>query len=223
MNKRIVTALVALFITTFVFAQVSTTPEVPRNYKPKPKELLPMPDSLTSEQIFPVLGKYGVVNKNGDSTNINITLDEASKGVVWISGLPEGKVKAMLKVSPGTYKIPSQRTFINDEGIEQTVEVNTEVEAAITGNKKPAKKLSGKSVGEGTLIYDKEVNQIYINLGSKFNEADPGLVFAGLRPIESPVEEEVSSDATAAKKKKPTVTGTNYTGAKVIAEPVISE
>ncbi|MCH5688286.1 hypothetical protein LWM68_30920 [Niabella sp. W65] len=56
-------AVLSLTIAATSFAQVSTTPEVPRNYKPQPKELAPMPGELTDEMIFPVLGKYDYVNK----------------------------------------------------------------------------------------------------------------------------------------------------------------
>ncbi len=218
MKKNIFVAFVAVLISAFAMAQVSTTPEVPRNYKPKPKELLPMPDSLTADAIFPVSGKYTVANKDGDSTNINITLDADSKGVVWINGLPEGKVKAILKGSPATYKIPSQRTFVNDAGMEETVEVNPNVETVAATGKKPAKKLSGKSVSEGTMIFDKDANAIYINLGSSFNEGNPSAVFETLKNTDD--TNVTNTAATGKKAKKTGVKGKNYTGIKVIDAPV---
>ena len=218
MKKNIILAVAAIFISAFAYAQVSTTSEVPRNYKPKPKELLPMPDSLTTETIFPVLGKYTVASKNGDSTNINIMLDADSKGIVWINGLPEGKVKAVLKASPATYKIPSQRTFVNDAGVEETVEVNANVDAAMAPAKKAPKKLSGKSVGEGTMIFNKDANAIYINIGSSFNETNPSSVFEDLMNTDTAVANE---EATTSKKvKKPVVKGKNYTGVKVTEAPM---
>lgn len=213
MIRNITAAIIALLITSFVFAQVSTTPEVPRNYKPSPKELLPMPDSLTNEAIFPVLGKYTLLNSNGDSSDVYITLDTESKGVIWVSGLSEGKFKASLKASPATYRIPAQKTLFNDApaGEEMSSDATTEVSA-----QKPAtKKFSGKSVNEGTLIYDKEANQIYINLGSKFNESNPALIFEGLRSAES-MPEGTTETSSAKNKKKAIVKGKNYTGSKVL-------
>ena len=213
MKKNVLLAFVAILISTLVYAQVSTTPEVPRNYKPKPKELLPMPDSLTTEDIFPVLGKYSLADKDGDSTDVFISLDPESKGVVWVSGLADGKFKAELKASPATYKIPSQKTFANDA---TTGETPASVEEAEGNAVAPAKKLSGKSVNEGTLFYDKEANQIYINLGSKFNETDPTLVFDHLKP-EPLVDDVVASVDEKPRKKKSAIKGKNYVGAKIPA------
>ena len=62
-RKSLLTVFLAFAITAVTFAQVSTTPEVPKNYKPQPKELLPMPDSLTDEGIFPVLGSFNLTDK----------------------------------------------------------------------------------------------------------------------------------------------------------------
>lgn len=209
MKKNILVAVVALFATTLLFAQVSTTPEVPRNYKPKPKELLPMPDSLTTADIFPVLGHYSVAGANGDSSDVYITLDEGSKGVVWISGLPQGKIKAELKASPAVYKIPVQKTFLNDARPEETV---SDYAAAEAPEKKQAKVLSGKSVQEGTLIYDKESNALYINLGTKFKAEDPASVFPEL--ITTPTDP--TEVTTTTKSRSKVVKGVNYTGAKVV-------
>lgn len=215
MKKKILMAVVALFVSTLIFAQVSTTPEVPRNYKPEPKELIPMPDSLTTEKIFPVLGKYDVLDKDGDSTVVYITLDPESKGVVWVSGLAQGKFKADLKASPAVYRIPSQKTLANDPAPNEMMseEVAT-TDADATGKEKSGKKYSGKSVNEGTLIYDNEANALYINLGTKFNEDDPKAVFPELMVSNETTTETV--DGTTAAKKPKTPKGINYTGAKVL-------
>ncbi|ULT42494.1 hypothetical protein KRR40_02465 [Niabella defluvii] len=104
-------AVLSLTIAATSFAQVSTTPEVPRNYKPQPKELAPMPGELTDEMIFPVLGKYDYVNKEEKVASVTVTRDAENKGVVWINGMPQGKFKADLKQSPSTYKIPEQKPY----------------------------------------------------------------------------------------------------------------
>ena len=68
--------------------------------------------------------------------------------IVWVKGLPQGRVKAYLRKSPATYRIPAQKTE------------------------------AGKNVPEGTLIFDKETSTLNISLGAPFNEADPAAVFA---------------------------------------------
>jgi hypothetical protein len=107
--------------------------------------LVPMPNPITTEQIFPVIGQYQSTT-NADQ-KISVTLDDQNKGYAWIEGLPQGKVKAILKSSPATYKIPAQKTE------------------------------SGTDVPEGTLIYDKDTKTISLVLGREFNDQDPGSVF----------------------------------------------
>ncbi len=68
-----------------------------------------MPEPLTLEKTFPVLGSYALVI-DGDSTHVTVVLDSLSKGIVWIDGLPQGKFKAYLKQSPVTYRIISQKS-----------------------------------------------------------------------------------------------------------------
>ncbi len=104
------------------------------------------PTQLTSSDIFPVIGKYES-STNADAAAVTIRLDEQNKGVVWIGGLPQGNIKAMLRKSPAVYKIPAQKTE------------------------------DGKEVAEGTLIFDKETNTLSICIGKPFNAEDPAVVF----------------------------------------------
>src|SRR4029079_9816540 len=60
--------------------------------------LVPMPNPITTEQIFPVIGQYQSTT-NADQ-KITVTLDDQNKGYAWVDGLPQGKVKAILKKSP---------------------------------------------------------------------------------------------------------------------------
>jgi hypothetical protein len=101
--------------------------------------------TVTDEDIFPAIGSF-VSSTEGPA--LTITLDEQTKGAVWIEGLPQGKFKAYLRKSPSTYKIPAQKTE------------------------------SGTDVYEGTLIYDKEANTLNIVIGKNYNSADPAIVFA---------------------------------------------
>jgi len=108
--------------------------------------LVPMPSQVTTEQIFPVIGQYQS-STNADQ-KVTVTLDDQNKGFAWIDGLPQGKLKAVLKKSPATYKIPAQKTE------------------------------DGKDVSEGTMIYDKDTKQLTVLIGRPFNDQDPASVFA---------------------------------------------
>ncbi|NOT50437.1 MAG: hypothetical protein HOP10_04075 [Chitinophagaceae bacterium] len=100
----------------------------------------------TDADIFPVIGKYES-STNADAASVSIALDGENKGMVWIEGLPQGKIKAMLRRSPAVYKIPAQKTE------------------------------DGKEIAEGTLIFDKETNTLSINIGKPFKAEDPAAVF----------------------------------------------
>jgi hypothetical protein len=103
--------------------------------------------NVAVEDIFPVIGKYEST-VNMDAPAVLIMLDETNKGIVWIDGIPQGRVKAILRKSPATYKIPAQK--LED----------------------------GKEVAEGTLIYDKDANTLQMVIGKPYNNEDPASVFA---------------------------------------------
>lgn len=119
------------------------------------KYIAPRP-AVTTADIFPVIGKYASTT-NTDAAAISIMLDEQNKGLVWIVGLPQGRIKAMLRKSPATYKIPAQKTE------------------------------NGKDVAEGTLIFDKETNVLNIAIGKNYNAENPAIVFVPAEAKEEPV------------------------------------
>ena len=116
------------------------------NEKYKDKYIATKP-AMTIADIFPVIGKYES-SVNMDAPSVTISLDPENKGMVWIEGLPQGKVKAMLRKSPATYKIPAQKTE------------------------------DGKDVAEGTAIYDKETKTLSLVIGKNYNTLDPMAAFA---------------------------------------------
>jgi hypothetical protein len=121
-------------------------------------KIVTAPVPPTREDVFPVIGKYESAG-NTDAAHISITLDEANKGIAWIDGLPQGRVKAMLRKSPATYKIPAQKTA------------------------------EGNEVAEGTLIYDKTTNTLSICLGKVYNAEDPAAAFVPVEePVASAVK-----------------------------------
>lgn len=109
-------------------------------------KIVTAPAPPTREDIFPVIGKYESAT-NEDAAHISITLDEQNKGIAWVDGLPQGRIKAMLRKSPATYKIPAQKTA------------------------------EGTDVAEGTLIFDKMTNTLSICLGKVYNAENPSAAF----------------------------------------------
>ncbi len=109
------------------------------------KMLPPRPAPATAD-IFPVIGKYESAT-NPEAASISIMLDKQNKGIVWVEGLPQGRIKAMLRKSPSTYKIPVQKTE------------------------------AGKEVAEGTLLFDKETNTLRICIGKTYNVENPAETF----------------------------------------------
>lgn len=150
--------------------------------------------ALTNADIFPVIGQYESAT-NPEAAHVTIVLDEQNKGLVWIDGLPQGRIKAMLRKSPGTYKIPAQKTA------------------------------DDKDVAEGTLIFDKETNTLSINIGKAYNAEDPASVFAVPAIGDAtPMPEQkvkVKEGQVKTKTKKPVeVKAWVYTGTKVVTETV---
>jgi len=138
--------------------------------KYKDKMIAPK-SALTTEDIFPAIGNYESVS-NPEATMVNIRLDEENKGLIWIEGLPQGTIKAMLRKSPATYKIPAQQTA------------------------------DGKDVAEGTLIFDKERNALSISIGKEFNAADPAAAFLVATEEEAPVTTTKSKSSKTKKVKE---------------------
>ena len=178
MKKAIgIMGVIALSImTASVQAQQTTTWDAQKNptvdsiaakYKDK---IVAAPVAITTEQVFPVIGKYES-STNPEAAVITITLDEQNKGVAWIDGLPQGRVKAMLRKSPATYKIPAQKTE------------------------------EGKEVAEGTLIFDKETNTLSICLGKEYNVENPSAAFTEPPAEEVVVKTKTTKSKTKVKKE----------------------
>ena len=173
MKNTIFLFIAALLFGASVNAQ-STVDSINAKY-----QLLPMPQAMTLEKSFPVIGSYNLTTKEGTTVPVTITIDSASKGIVWVEGLPEGKFKAYLKRSPATYRIVAQK---ND---------------------------AGKSIPEGTLIFDQTTNTLNIALGKKFDDVDPAAIFT----MTGDVTADVASGTEVKVKSK---TATKKTKEKVV-------
>lgn len=121
-----------------------TVDSIAAKYKDK---LVPAPAAPGQDKIFPVIGHYESAT-NPETPSVAVSLDAQNKGLIWIEGLPQGRVKGLLTKSPATYKIPAQK----NEG--------------------------GKDVPEGTLIYDKDLNSLSICIGKNYVADNPAAVFA---------------------------------------------
>lgn len=155
-------AIVLSFLATAVMAQTQPAAPVANNevvqtfdYRKNPtvasilskyeSQFINTQSELSNADFYPVLGEYTPAAEA--ASTVSVVLDAENRGVVWIDGLPQGKLKAYLRKSPAVYKIPAQKTA------------------------------EGKDIAEGTLVYDKENNVLNILIGKEFNAADPTAVF----------------------------------------------
>lgn len=158
----------ALLLTATVKAQ-STVDSIHAKY-----QLQPMPEALTIEKTFPVIGTYHLTSATDTTQTVNISLDSVNKGIVWINGLPEGTMKAYLKKSPGTYRIVSQKSA------------------------------SGAQIPEGTLYFDPNTNVLNIALGRPYDETDPTAIFTSMNSAATTDVADNNAPVTKVKTKTPT-------------------
>ena len=188
------------------------------NWSADTYKMQPMPEALTTEKIFPVIGKYQLTDKEGVSSSVSVMLDPSNKGIVWIEGLPQGKIKATLRKSPATYKIPAQQLGETEVATEVVaMDAKTAKNAKTTKNVKAAKELP-----EGVLIYDKDANVLNVCIGCKYNNEDPAIAFI---PAESVVADDMektekktskTAKSNKSKVKIAKIKPLHYTGTKVI-------
>lgn len=193
------------------------------NWSADTYKMQPMPEALTIEKIFPVLGNYQLTDKEGTASTVSVTLDPSNKGIVWIEGLPQGKIKATLRKSPATYKIPVQP--LGEEAM--ATEATTEVEAKDAKTAKSSKTAKAapkaKELPEGVLIYDKDANVLNVCIGCKYNNEDPAVAFTPAETTDAAATEEAdkaekktTKTAKKSKVKVAKIKPVHYTGTKVI-------
>lgn len=173
MKNTIFLFIASLFFTAAVNAQ-STVDSIHAKY-----QLQPMPEALTIEKTFPVIGTYQLTalnsTDNSSGQQVTIALDSSNKGVIWVAGLPEGTMKAYLKKSPGTYRIVSQKSE------------------------------NGKEIPEGTLFFDPSTNTLNVALGKVYDEADPTAIFSNMNAATDNMD--VADNSTTVKTKTKTSAG----------------
>ena len=206
-RTAIITGLAFLGLSATVNAQTDSTVRPAtndkyNNWSSDQYKMQPMPDALTQDKIFPAVGRYDVTDKAGTQSSVTITLDEANKGYVWVDGLPQGRIKAILRKSPSTYKIPAQKL----------------------GEEKDA-----KSIAEGVMIYDKEANVLNVCIGCTYNAENPTAAFT---PADAATEDVATTETKTVKKATKTKTTTktkvakvkpiHYSGTKVIEQTAVA-
>ena len=191
------------------------------NWSADTYKMQPMPEALTTEKIFPVIGNYQLTDKEGTASTVTVTLDPSNKGIVWIEGLPQGKIKATLRKSPATYKIPVQPLG--------EVAMTEEVVAADAkpAKKSKAKEVKAKELPEGVLIYDKDANVLNVCIGCKYNNEDPAIAFmatdaAATEEVEK-TEKKTAKTSKKTKAKVAKIKPVHYTGTKVIETTAATE
>ena len=229
----IVTSAAFLMFTAVLNAQTDTTVKQPvtdpatqpvatekpvskdkyNNWSADTYKMQPMPEALTTEKIFPVLGKYQLTDKDGATSTVTVSLDPENKGLIWIEGLPQGKIKATLRKSPATYKIPVQP-------LEGEATATPEVtDTKVAKNTKTAKEVKAKELPEGVLIYDKDANLLNVCIGCAYKAEDPATAFMTTEPVATETENTEKKATKSAKKSTAKVVKVKpilYSGNKVI-------
>lgn len=187
-------------VDTMMAADAMVSKDKYNNWSADTYKLQPMPEALTTEKIFPVIGKYQLTDQEGTSSTVSISLDPDNKGIVWVDGLPQGRIQANLRQSPAVYKIPAQKA-----------------------GEDPAAK-DAKQVSEGVLIYDRDANVLNVCLGCTYNTANPAVAFESASAEEETPAAEEAPKKTAKKSAKTQtakvvkVKPVRYSGAKIIEE-----
>lgn len=207
-RTALLTGLAFLAFSATVNAQTDTTKTRPatndkyNNWSSDQYKMQPMPDALTQDKVFPAVGRYDVTDKEGTQASVTITLDETNKGYVWVDGLPQGRIKAILRKSPSTYKIPAQKL----------------------GEEKDA-----KSIAEGVMIYDKDANVLSVCIGCTYNAENPTAAFTpadatatDVATTETKTVKKDTKTKTKSKTKVAKVKPIHYSGTKVIEQTAVA-
>ena len=190
--------------TTTTSTETAVSKDKYNNWSADTYKMQPMPEALTQDKIFPVIGQYNITDKDGNASTVTVSLDPSNKGLVWIEGLPQGKIKANLRKSPAVYKIPAQKL----------------------GDDPEAK--DAKSIAEGVMIYDKDANTLNVCLGCTYNAENPAVAFdatATAQQADATADEAAKATKTTKKKtakkgspKVAKVVPVRYSGTKVMEQ-----
>jgi len=228
MKNRIFLLLAAFLFTAAVQAQ-STVDSIAAKYK-----MVPMPEALTIEKTFPVLGTYqlgvdpmATSSVSTDNANSSTTAPTTAPATTEPSS-PANTTVGTETANAGSVVItldPENKGVIWVEGLPQGKFKAYLKKSPSTYRILSQKTENGAEVPEGTLLYDTNTKTLSIALGKAYDDADPTAIFAlntpsGTEPV--PAENEVKiKTKTSTSKTKTKVT--YFTATKVEAMPTSTE
>ena len=234
MKNKIFLVIAAFLFTALVQAQ-STVDSIAAKYK-----LIPMPEPLTIEKTFPVLGSYQLGSTDASmamANNASMATNSTTSSANTTTTTP-----AATENAPGT---TMGTETANAGSLVVTLDAENKgviwVEGLPQGKfkaylkKSPAsyrilsqKTETGNEIPEGTLLYDPSTSTLNIALGKEYDDVDPAAIFAlnpaltgaattDVAPADNTVKVKVK---TATSKSKSKVT--YYTASKIEQTPSTS-
>ena len=236
MKNKIFLVIAAFLFTASVQAQ-STVDSIAAKYK-----LIPMPEPLTIEKTFPVLGNYQLSSTDASMAMANNNASMATNSTSSSANTTTTTTEPATTTAPAT----TMGTEIASAGsLVVTLDAENKgviwVEGLPQGKfkaylkKSPAsyrilaqKTETGNEIPEGTLLYDPSTSTLNIALGKEYDDADPAAIFAlnpaltgaattDVAPADNTVKVKVK---TATSKSKSKVT--YYTASKIEQTPSTS-
>ena len=216
MKNRIFLAIAAFLFAATVQAQ-STVDSIAAKYK-----LVPMPEPLTIEKTFPVLGTYQLGNTDvAASSSVNTTTDNAASSSVTTAPAAQSSTTSPATSAEVGYTGNISITLDQENKGLVWVEGLPQGKFKAYLRKSPStyrilaqKTESGEQVPEGTLMYDPETKMLNIALGKAYDDADPAAIFA-LNPALNPTAATTEPAPAENTVKIKTKTATSKTKAKV--------
>lgn len=225
MKNVVLSAVAALLFSASVQAQ-STVDSIAAKYK-----LVPMPEALTIEKTFPVLGTYqlntpvapeattGTENTSSTTGTTTVTAD-ASTGTTTTTATDAAATGAMDAATAGNLTITldsANKGIVWIEGLPEGKAMAYLQKSPATYRIVSQKTEDGKMTPEGTLMLDPTTNTLNIALGKAFDEVDPAAIFAmkdAATVTDNTVDVKVKKDKSKTKKTKTKLTF--YTATKVM-------
>ena len=231
MKNKILLVIAAFLITASVQAQ-STVDSIAAKYK-----LVPMPEPLTIEKTFPVLGNYqlgsadasmAMANNNSMATNSTTSSTTTTTTAPASTETAPATTMGTETANVGSLVVTldqENKGVIWVEGLPQG-----KFKAYL--KKSPAsyrilsqKTESGNEIPEGTLLYDPSTKTLNIALGKEYDDADPAAIFAlnpaltgtattDVAPADNTVKVKVKTATTKSKAKV-----TYFTATKIEQTP----
>jgi hypothetical protein len=179
MKNTILTAFAALLLSAAVQAQ-TTVDSITAKYK-----LVPMPEPLTIEKTFPVLGVYQLstpVDAMG-TTSTSATTSTTTSATTSTTSTTGTDVATTGTVAPAANTVTVTLDSVNKgmiwvEGFPQGKFKAYLKKSPSTYRILAQKSDAGKQIPEGTLIFDPATGALNVALGKDFDDADPAAIFA---------------------------------------------